>query len=184
MHKITLTRLLFIPSCVAFLSLCGSVQAASLRASAELKNSQGETIGTAILSQSGEGVKVTLEASKLTSGPHGIHFHENGKCDGPDFKTAGSHFNPTKKEHGLDNPKGSHAGDLPNLAVGKDGRVKTEFKSTGVTLKKGEHSLLKEGGTSLVIHAKADDEKTSPSGASGDRIACGVIISADASSKQ
>jgi Cu-Zn family superoxide dismutase len=141
----------------------------------ELKNAQGEKVGTAKLSQVDGGVSVLLVGSKLPPGKHGIHFHENGKCDGPDFKSAGGHLNPAKKEHGLDNPKGAHAGDLSNLEVMSNGTVETTILSHGVTLRSGETSLLKSGGTSLVIHAKADDQHTSPSGNSGDRIACGVI---------
>jgi Cu-Zn family superoxide dismutase len=160
----------FVASSVAFAA--NSVKPVSV----EIRNDQGEKIGTAVLTDLGDHeIRVSIQASKLTPGQHGIHFHEFGKCEGPDFKTAGGHLNPAKKEHGLKNVLGPHAGDLPNLDVGSDGTVKAEMTSHQASLRPGAASLLKAGGTALVIHAKADDQKTSPSGNSGDRIACGVI---------
>ena len=112
----------------------------------------------------------------LAQGVHGIHFHEKGKCKGPDFESAGAHLNPGKKQHGFQNPKGFHAGDLPNVTVKDDGTVNADLVTNQVTLEKGQpNSLLKKGGTALVIHAQADDYKTDPSGNSGARIACGAI---------
>ena len=148
-----------------------------MTASVELTNSSGEKIGKATLTEMKDGVLISIQASKLSPGQHGIHFHETGICTLPDFKTAGEHFKPGQKEHGLKNPKGRHEGDLPNLDVKADGTVATEMVSKTVTLKKGKNSLLKRGGTSLVIHEKSDDQRTNPSGSSGDRIACGVIES-------
>jgi Cu-Zn family superoxide dismutase len=110
---------------------------------------------------------------------HGFHVHAVGKCEGPEFKTAGGHFNPATKEHGLENPKGAHAGDMPNLAVGPDGNGKGEFLARGATLGDGAGSLFPEGGTALVLHAAPDDMKTDPAGNAGARIACGVIERAD-----
>jgi Cu-Zn family superoxide dismutase len=105
-----------------------------------------------------------------------MHIHSLGKCDGPDFTSAGPHFNPEHKKHGHKNPEGAHAGDLPNLQVAADGTVKTEIVAKGVNLKEGDpDSLLKADGTSLVIHASADDEMTDPAGNAGSRIVCGVI---------
>lgn len=119
---------------------------------------------------------IHLEAEKLAPGKHGIHFHNVGKCDTPDFKTAGDHFNPTSKQHGFNNPKGYHSGDLPNINVNEDGKVDADITSAHVTLLRGKpNSLLKEGGTAIVIHEKEDDYMTDPSGNSGNRIACGVI---------
>jgi len=141
----------------------------------ELKNASGEKIGTALLTQTKKGVLLSIEVSKLSPGQHGIHFHEKGDCKGPDFKSAGGHFGAEGKEHGLDNPKGPHGGDLPNLVVKEDGTATAEMTTQRVTLKSGKNSLLKPGRASLIIHAKLDDQKTSPSGDSGDRIACGVI---------
>ena len=118
-----------------------------------------------------------MKVSNLTPGDHGIHIHNVGKCDGPDFKTAGGHFNPTSAHHGIHNaqdPK-PHLGDLANLTVKPDGRASASFILSGVTLSDGANSLFHDGGTAIVIHAKADDLMSDPSGNSGDRIACGVI---------
>jgi Cu-Zn family superoxide dismutase len=141
----------------------------------DIKNAKGEKIGHAKLTAIEDGVNISLQVSKLAPGKHGIHFHEKGLCEGPDFKSAGGHLNPAKKEHGLDNTKGSHAGDLPNIEAKSNGEVKANITSHGATLGSGDSSLLRKGGTALVIHAKVDDQHTDPSGASGDRVACGVI---------
>lgn len=143
----------------------------------EMKNADGKVVGKAELTEAvtEKGVRVRIDVRGLAPGKHGIHFHETGKCEGPDFKSAGSHFSPSKKLHGLENPKGSHAGDLPNLEVSKDGTAKTEFTAPYASIGKDKNSLLKSGGTALVIHEKVDDQKTDPSGDSGDRIVCGVI---------
>ncbi|ALS77593.1 superoxide dismutase family protein [Planococcus kocurii] len=147
-----------------------------LMVTVELMNSDGDAIGTAELTEEDSGVAVALQAENLEQGMHGIHFHQEGMCEVPDFKSAGDHFNPESTMHGMDNADGPHAGDLPNLEVGEDGNVSQEFVAENVTLEIGEEdSLLKEGGTALVIHAGEDDQKTDPSGDSGDRIACGVI---------
>ncbi|MFS0574094.1 superoxide dismutase family protein [Sporosarcina sp. 179-K 3D1 HS] len=142
----------------------------------DLLDTDGQSVGTATLTEEENGVKVKVVAENLTPGEHGFHFHETGVCEAPDFESAGGHFNPDGKSHGLEHEEGPHAGDLPNLEVGEDGTVETEVLAEHVTLASGEpHSLLKEGGTALVIHAEADDGKTQPSGDSGDRIVCGVI---------
>jgi Cu-Zn family superoxide dismutase len=144
-------------------------------ATAAIKDAQGKQIGTAILTESAEGVRIALDVSKLPPGAHGFHIHGVGKCDPPDFKSAGPHFNPEGKKHGMKSPDGPHAGDLPDLEVGADGTVKTAVTTKLVTLGAGKNSLFPEGGTALVIHADPDDERTDPSGNSGARIACGVI---------
>ena len=145
-------------------------------AEAALKDPGGKTVGTAVLTQTAQGVAVGVEVSQLPPGSHGIHVHATGKCDPPDFKTAGGHFNPQAKKHGLKSPEGAHAGDLPNLVVGPDGTGKLSATLVGATLERGDPaSLLNPNGTSIVIHAKADDEVTDPAGNSGDRIACGII---------
>ena len=143
----------------------------------ELKNGQGESVGTATLTPiaNNKGVRIKLDLKNLTPGQHAIHFHEVAKCEGPAFETAGAHFNPASKMHGLKNPKGPHAGDMNNFTVKPNGTANATVTSNRVTLRDGNMSLYTGTGTSLVIHAKGDDQKTEPSGNSGDRIACGVI---------
>ena len=141
----------------------------------DIKDAKGQAVGTATIVNKGTGVKISLDLKSLPPGEHVAHFHQNATCEAPDFKSAGPHFNPESKKHGFENPEGHHAGDLKNFTVKADGTAKASLISKDVTLGEGTHSLYSNGGTSLVIHAKADDLKTDPSGNSGDRIACGVI---------
>lgn len=144
----------------------------------ELVNTAGEKVGIAQLTPvvDGEGVNINLEAWDLSPGIHGFHIHEKGVCEEPDFETAGGHFNPENREHGFDNPEGPHAGDLPNIEVDEDGKVEDDIVTELVTLQKGqENSIIREGGTSLMIHADPDDYVSQPAGDAGDRVACGVI---------
>ena len=144
-------------------------------AHADIANAQGQKIGTAEIRASGSGVRIDVNVSQLPPGTHGIHIHNVGKCEGPAFTSAGSHLNPTSKQHGKDNPEGPHAGDLLNLEVNADGVGKASLLDPNVSLGDGANSVFHQGGTSLVIHANADDYKTDPAGNSGARIACGVI---------
>lgn len=154
-----------------------SCNESKLTAEAKLINSEGEEIGHVFLEEIAKGgVKISLKVKNLPEGTHAFHIHEKGICEPPDFKNAGGHFNPFNKEHGLKNPNGPHAGNLPNIKVGKDGTAEADITAKLVTLKKGkENSLFKEGGTSFVIHAGADDYTSNPSGNAGPRIACGII---------
>jgi Cu-Zn family superoxide dismutase len=144
-------------------------------ASADIMDAKGAKIGEAKLKLVKDGVEMTAKVAGLAAGEHAIHIHEAGKCEGPDFKTAGGHFNPDKKKHGTMNPEGHHAGDLPNFAVDASGKGKFKGLVKGVTMGDGANSLFHAGGTAVVIHEKADDHKSDPAGNAGARIACGQI---------
>jgi Cu-Zn family superoxide dismutase len=165
----------FVMSAALLVSAGASGQTAARTARAELRNAQGEVIGCATLAEQPQGVTISLEVEKLPPGSHGFHVHAVGRCDPPDFASAGGHFNPEGKKHGLKNPEGPHAGDLPNLMVGPDGRARVTVAAPKVTLGEGPNSAFHPGGTALVIHAGPDDDVTDPAGNSGGRIACGLI---------
>ncbi len=149
---------------------------ATTTAHVTLKNSKGESVGTVKIFEIAKGVRMDVEVKGLSPGEHGFHVHENGTCTAPDFKSAGGHYNPSKKAHGFDVPNGHHGGDMPNLIAGADGEAHAQIFNMGVSLnKKSRNSLLKSGGTAIVIHEKADDQKSQPAGDAGGRVACGEI---------
>jgi Cu-Zn family superoxide dismutase len=141
----------------------------------QLSDGQGKSVGTATLVPAANGVTIRLNLMNLTPGDHAIHVHAVAKCEGPAFTSAGGHFNPDMKKHGLENPDGPHAGDMPNFTVAADGTSKASVAAAGITMGDDAHSVFSNGGTALVVHAKADDMKTDPAGNAGDRIACGII---------
>ena len=142
---------------------------------AELRNVSGQPVATATLTQVGDVVRIVLEAQGLPAGVKAVHIHEVGSCEGPTFTSAGGHFNPLGKQHGLLNPQGAHAGDLSNITIGPDGKGSMETSTQQVTLGAGATSLFDANGSALVIHAAPDDFRTDPTGNSGARIACGAI---------
>jgi Cu-Zn family superoxide dismutase len=149
----------------------GTPVAGGATATALLRTATGTDAGRATATEVAGGVRFTLDARGLPAGTHGAHIHMVGRCDAPDFTTAGSHWNPTAMKHGSLNPQGPHEGDLPNLLVGTDGRGTIGVTVPGATLA----GLLDPDGSAIVVHAAADDLKTDPSGNSGGRIACGVF---------
>jgi Cu-Zn family superoxide dismutase len=155
-----------------------SAGSAQTQARADIKNADGTSVGTAMLRETKDGVLITINVKGLPQGLHAVHIHSVGKCEGPAFTSAGAHFNPLNKKHGLKSPEGPHAGDLPDIYVNKAGPGRYEALTESITLSSGEASIFDADGSSIVIHASPDDNMTDPSGNSGDRIACGVLANA------
>ena len=167
-----MTRIL---TTIALSCLVGTAAVSAQMKHVDLKDAKGNSVGMAMISPaSGGGVTVELDVKGLPPGEHAVHFHAVPKCEAP-FTSAGSHFNPANKKHGLQNPEGPHAGDMNNFTVDAKGIAKTKVTNKNVSLGDGANSLYANGGTALIIHAAADDMKTDPSGNAGDRIACGTI---------
>lgn len=175
----TTRRFRFAAAAALLLAVCGALAGADSprkTATADIKDGKGQKVGAATFKATKSGVQMSVKVMNLSPGVHALHIHEAGKCDAPDFKTAGGHFNPAMKKHGMQNPEGHHAGDLPNLTVSAKGKGAFKNTTQDVTLAgDGPTSLFRAGGTSVVIHEKADDMKTDPAGNAGARIACGVI---------
>lgn len=142
--------------------------------SATVRDASGTTLGELTFTQTSDGVRVSGALTPLPAGVHGIHLHQVGKCEPPAFTSAGGHLNPATKQHGLQNPAGPHAGDMPNLTVDASGRATVDIITNRVTLD-SSGPLFDADGTAIVVHAAADDQKTDPAGNAGARIACGVI---------
>ena len=140
-------------------------------ATAMLRTSEGEDVGTATIRAEGDALMISVNAQGLSAGDHGAHVHMTGSCEAPDFTSAGGHWNPEEQQHGLEDPAGQHAGDMPNLTIAEDGTGALEYTLQGGTF----DGLFDADGSAFVIHAGADDQVTDPSGNSGARVACGVF---------
>lgn len=141
-----------------------------------IKDANGRVVGSAVFLQQDDGVRILVDVRDMAPGIKGVHIHEVARCDAPSFDSAGPHFNPKKVEHGAENPRGPHAGDLPNITVEANGQGHLEVTNKLVTLDPVATSLLDGRGTALVVHEGPDDMRTDPAGNSGRRIACGIIV--------
>jgi Cu-Zn family superoxide dismutase len=174
-------RLVFLVVPTLAVAACHGTQAPSMLdmpvtiAHGTLRMADGREVGGVTLTQTAAGVLLSADLSGLPAGTHGIHFHAIGQCTGTDFASAGGHFNPAMKMHGLRNPNGPHGGDLPNIHVPQSGALRVELIAPNVRLGAGAGTLFDGDGAAIVIHALADDYQTDPAGGSGARIACAVL---------
>ena len=159
---------------LAFLLAGGAAAQQPETARAVLRDSGGRQVGSVTLTQTPHGVLLRAELTGVPAGVHGLHVHAVGRCEGPAFTSAGGHFNPHRRQHGLLSVAGPHAGDAPNAHVG-NGVTTVEVLFAQVTLTEGENALLDADGAAVVVHAGADDYATDPAGNAGARIACGVV---------
>jgi Cu-Zn family superoxide dismutase len=150
--------------------------ASSETASAAIVNARGATVGEAFLRETPNGVLLDVDLRNVEPGVHAFHVHEAGKCEAPDFKSAGGHWAPAGRKHGILNEQGPHAGDLPNVHVLGDGKLSFELFLKDARIAAGPHPMLDRDGAALVLHKGNDDYRTDPAGEAGDRIACGVIV--------
>ncbi len=148
---------------------------AAVTAAATLRDTAGKKVAEALLTETPHGVLLALTATGLAPGVHGLHVHAVGRCEGTAFESAGGHFNPDGRQHGFLNPRGPHAGDLPNIHVPASGQLSVEYLLAGVTLGAGERSLRDTDGSAVMIHATKDDYRSDPAGHAGGRIACGAV---------
>lgn len=166
----------FLSAALGAAAITAMLPLAAQAATASLKSPEGQDMGTLNLLQTSGGVRITGTISGLTPGEHAFHIHETGKCEPPDFKSAGGHYNPANVEHGTQSNTGPHAGDMENITAGEDGSVKIDVVNSRVTLNAPANgSLFDADGSSIVIHAGPDDYTSQPAGAAGPRVACGVI---------
>jgi Cu-Zn family superoxide dismutase len=173
---VTLPTVLVVPLALLAAGCAAMAQTTPVVAHADLSNAGGQAVGRATLTEVGAAVRIVVEAKGLPPGEKAVHIHEVGRCEPPGFTSAGGHFNPGMRQHGLLNPQGPHAGDLPNFTVGADGTGRLETTSDRITLGAGPTSLFDADGSALVLHVGPDDFRTDPTGNSGARLACGVIV--------
>lgn len=172
--------LLFSLPCALSLGACATndgsaVGAAAPVARASLMAGDGAARGEAHVTERSDGLYVRVNVQGLVPGIHAVHVHMTGVCTGPDFASAGGHWNPTSRKHGMNNPAGMHMGDMPNMTVGADGTGQMEYRIAGAALSAGATPLLDADGAAVVVHAGPDDNVSDPAGNAGGRIACGVL---------